>query len=110
MMTTALASCSADRVSAETSTHALGEAIASLAARIHAATYELLVLLREFDTRAGWSTGLLSIKSFFTWTRPLQIRSPVNWRLPQTPTRSTECWRWTVERSAFRGNVAPTRL
>ena len=31
------------------STDALGEEIAALAARLHAATYELLVLLREFD-------------------------------------------------------------
>ena len=35
------------------STDGLGEAIAELAARLHAATYELLVLLREFDERAG---------------------------------------------------------
>jgi len=31
----------------------LGETIADLAARIHAATYELLVMLREFDERNG---------------------------------------------------------
>lgn len=72
-MTTALASCSADRVSAETSTHALGEAIASLAARIHAATYELLVLLREFDTRAGWSTGFLSCAHWLHWRTGIDL-------------------------------------
>jgi hypothetical protein len=38
----------------------LGEAIATLAARLHAATYELLVLLREFDDCAGWNNGCLS--------------------------------------------------
>ena len=36
------------------STDALGEAIAVLTARLHAATYELLVLLREFDSRTAW--------------------------------------------------------
>jgi len=34
---------------------ALGGRIAELAARIHAATYELLVMLREFDDEAGWT-------------------------------------------------------
>ena len=42
------------------STERLGEAIAELAARLHAATYELLVLLRQFDERAGWNTGFAS--------------------------------------------------
>lgn len=41
-------------------THALGESIAALAARIHAATYELLVMLAEFDARTGWNNGFLS--------------------------------------------------
>jgi hypothetical protein len=31
----------------------LGEAIADIAAGIHAATYQLLVLLQEFDARKG---------------------------------------------------------
>ena len=39
---------------------ALGERIAELAARIHAATYELLVMLRDFDAQAGWNNGFLS--------------------------------------------------
>jgi len=38
----------------------LGETIAALAARLHAATYELLVLLHEFDERTGWNNGFLS--------------------------------------------------
>jgi hypothetical protein len=38
----------------------LGGTIAALAARLHAATYELLVLLREFDERTGWNNGFLS--------------------------------------------------
>jgi hypothetical protein len=33
----------------------LGEAIAELASRIHAATYELLVMLRQFDAECGWN-------------------------------------------------------
>ena len=41
-------------------THTLGETIASLAAGIRAATYQLLVLLREFDARKGWNNGFLS--------------------------------------------------
>lgn len=38
----------------------LGETIAALAARLHAATYELLVLRREFDESSGWNNGFLS--------------------------------------------------
>ena len=37
---------------------ALGERIAELAARIHAATYELLVMLREFDEGRGWTVSV----------------------------------------------------
>jgi len=32
----------------------LDRAIVTLAARINAETYELLVLIRQFDERAGW--------------------------------------------------------
>ena len=32
----------------------LDRAIVNLSARINAETYELLVLIREFDERAGW--------------------------------------------------------
>ena len=45
----------------------LGEAIAALAARLHAATYELLVLLREFDAQAGWNNGFLSCAHWLHW-------------------------------------------
>ena len=38
----------------------LGDAIAELAARIQAATYELLVMIREFDERGGWGEGFKS--------------------------------------------------
>ncbi len=46
---------------------ALGEAIAVLAGRIHAATYELLVMLREFDAEAGWNNGFLSCAHWLSW-------------------------------------------
>jgi hypothetical protein len=48
-------------------THALGKAIASLAAGIHSATYQLLVLLREFDARKGWNNGFLSCAHWLHW-------------------------------------------
>ena len=48
-------------------TEALGEQIAALAARLHAATYELLVLLREFDARTGWNNGFLSCAHWLHW-------------------------------------------
>jgi len=45
----------------------LGEAIAGLAARMHAATYELLVMLREFDAQGGWNTGFMSCAHWLSW-------------------------------------------
>ena len=45
----------------------MGEEIATLAARIDAATYELLVLIRKFDEREGWSCGFLSCAQWLTW-------------------------------------------
>ena len=42
---------------------ALDQAIVNLAARINAETYELLVLIRQFDERAGCRSG--------PWPRPL---------------------------------------
>jgi hypothetical protein len=45
----------------------LGEAIADIAAGIHAATYQLLVLLHEFDERAGWNNGFLSCAHWLSW-------------------------------------------
>ena len=50
-----------------TDTHALGETIASLAAGLHAATYQLLMLLREFDARKGWNNGFLSCAHWLHW-------------------------------------------
>lgn len=45
----------------------LGEAIADLAARIHASTYELLVMLRQFDEQMGWNNGFLSCAHWLSW-------------------------------------------
>lgn len=46
----------------------LDEAIVGLSARINANTYELLVLIREFDERAGWlKWGLESCAQWLHW-------------------------------------------
>ena len=45
---------------------ALGDRIADLAARIQAATYELLVLIRQFDERDGWE-GFASCAHWLSW-------------------------------------------
>ena len=44
----------------------LGERIAELSSRIQAATYDLLVLIREFDARNGWS-GWTSCAHWLSW-------------------------------------------
>ncbi len=44
----------------------LGDRIAELSARIQAATYELLVLIREFDQQEGWD-GRLSCAEWLSW-------------------------------------------
>ncbi len=51
----------------------LGETIAALAASLHAATYELLVLLREFDERSGWNNGFLSCASWLHWRTGIDL-------------------------------------
>jgi hypothetical protein len=51
----------------------LGEAIAELAARLHAATYELLVMLREFDACAGWNNGWLSCAHWLNWRTGIDL-------------------------------------
>jgi len=55
-------------------TDALGEAIAALAARLHAATYELLVLLHEFDESLGWANhGCLSCAHWLHWKTGIDL-------------------------------------
>ena len=44
----------------------LGDRIADLAARIQAATHELLVLIRQFDERDGWE-GFASCAHWLSW-------------------------------------------
>jgi hypothetical protein len=51
----------------------LGDAIATLAARLHAATYDLLVLLREFDECAGWNNGCLSCAHWLHWRTGIDL-------------------------------------
>ncbi len=45
----------------------LGDEIARLAAHIHAATYRLLVMIREFDRREGWGGGFQSCAHWLSW-------------------------------------------
>jgi Domain of unknown function (DUF222)/HNH endonuclease len=51
----------------------LGESIAALAAQLHAATFELLVLLREFDERLGWNNGFLSCAHWLHWRTGIDL-------------------------------------
>jgi hypothetical protein len=62
--------CASDR---ERHVVQLGEAIATLAARLHAATYELLVMLREFDACAGWNNGFLSCAHWLHWRTGIDL-------------------------------------
>ena len=54
-------------------TDALGDAIAELAARIQAATYELLVMIRQFDERGGWGQGFTSCAHWLNWRTGLAM-------------------------------------
>lgn len=52
----------------------LDRGIVSLAARINAATYELLVLVRQFDERAGWlKWGLANCAEWLHWRCDLSM-------------------------------------
>ena len=51
----------------------LGERIAELSAQIQAATYQLLVLIREFDERSGWNTGFRSCAHWLNWRTGLDL-------------------------------------
>jgi hypothetical protein len=54
-------------------TEALGDQIAALAMQLHAATYELLVLLREFDQRTGWRGGFASCAHWLHWRTGIDL-------------------------------------
>ncbi|MGB5661008.1 MAG: DUF222 domain-containing protein, partial [Thermoanaerobaculia bacterium] len=51
----------------------LGERIAELSAQIQAATYHLLVMIREFDERGGWNTGFRSCAHWLNWRTGLDL-------------------------------------
>lgn len=51
----------------------LGEDIAVLASRLHAATYELLVLLRQFDEAVGWNNGFRSCAHWLHWRTGIDL-------------------------------------
>src|SRR5687767_1104325 len=52
---------------------ALGERIAELAAQISAATYELLVMLRDFDDQGGWNGGFRSCAHWLNWRAGIDL-------------------------------------
>ncbi len=51
----------------------LGDRIAELSAQIQAATYRLLVLIREFDEKSGWNTGFRSCAHWLNWRTGLDL-------------------------------------
>src|SRR5258708_3803990 len=51
----------------------LGDEIAELSAHLDAATARLLVLIREFDARAGWNTGFRSCAHWLSWRVGLEL-------------------------------------
>jgi 5-methylcytosine-specific restriction endonuclease McrA len=51
----------------------LGDAIAELAARIQAATCELLVMIHAFDEREGWGEGFTSCAHWLNWRTGLAM-------------------------------------
>jgi hypothetical protein len=54
----------------------LDKAIVGLSARINAATYELLVLIRQFDERAGWLRwGLANCTEWLQWRCGLNVNT-----------------------------------
>jgi hypothetical protein len=86
---------------------ALGERIAELGARIHAATYELLVMLREFDAGVGWDNGFLSCAHWLNWRTGIDLGAArekvrVARALPRLPLISDAMRRGTVSYAKVR--------
>jgi hypothetical protein len=52
---------------------ALGERIAELSARLQAATYHLLAMIREFDERSGWACGFRSCAHWLNWRTGIDL-------------------------------------
>ncbi len=68
----------------------LGDRIAELAARVHVATYQLLVLIREFDSRSGWNEGFRSCAHWLAWRTGIGLGTArehvrVAWALARLP-------------------------
>ena len=61
------------RLRRQQETAALGDAIAKLAARIQAATYELLAMIHQFDERGGWGDGFTSCAHWLNWRTGLAM-------------------------------------
>jgi 5-methylcytosine-specific restriction endonuclease McrA len=51
----------------------IGDEIAKLSAHLDAATAHLLILIREFDARAGWNTGFRSCAAWLSWRVGLDL-------------------------------------
>jgi hypothetical protein len=56
-----------------TELESLGERIAELAAQISAATWELLALIRDFDSRDGWNSGFRSCAHWLNWRTGIDL-------------------------------------
>jgi hypothetical protein len=68
----------------------LGDEIAELAAHIHAATYRLLVLIREFDQREGWDASFKTCAHWLSWRTGIAM-GPARERESALRTRSRIC-------------------
>jgi hypothetical protein len=80
---------------------ALGERIAELSAQIQAATYHLLVMIRDFDERGGWQSGFRSCAHWLNWRTGLDLgaaREKVRVAREPTPTRTV----WSSSRRVWR--------
>ena len=62
------------RTRANPDTEAIGDEIARLSAHLNAATYQLLVLIRDFDQREGWANGFLSCAHWLAWRTGISPR------------------------------------
>jgi hypothetical protein len=88
-------------------TAVLGDSIAELAARIQAATYELLVMIHEFDERGGWGQGFRSCAHWLNWRTgialgPAREKVRVARALAQLPRLSAEMRRGALSYSKVR--------
>ena len=86
---------------------ALGERIAELSAQIQAATYQLLVMLRNFDERGGWNVGFRSCAHWLNWRTGLDLGAArekvrVAWSLAELPRLSAAMRRGEVSYSKVR--------